>query len=164
MAEYGFGAAAERVVDRAAAAAVESARRVQARLGPRPAGFEEVPAAVQLAEYLTWRSDPAAWSERIALWAGGDDRGAGYAIAVREATRLERALLRRGNWDGTAEDAPRATAAGMRAVQVAQAARAVARSQRAAAAVAVAAGRPKALVTPDLPVTSVLDLLAGMEG
>lgn len=164
MAERSFVATVERAVDRAAAAAVESARRMQARMGARPAGFDETPVAEQLEDYLAWRSDPAAWGERIAQWAAGGDQSAGYAIAVREATRLERALLRRGNWDGTAADAPRATAAGMRAVQVAKAAKALARTRKAAVRVTVDDEKPKAIVTPDVSVVSVLDLLAGIEG
>ena len=160
----GYAGVVERAVDRAAASAVDAVRHVQERMGVRPAGYETVALPVQLEEYVGWRSDPAAWGERITQWAEAEDRTAGYAIAVREATRLERALLAKGNWDGTAEDAPRATAAGLRAVQVGRAAKSLARAQRAAAKVATAAEQPKALVTPDLPAPAVLDLLAGLEG
>lgn len=163
MNSVGFAAQVSEIVRNASAQVVDAVAVVQEMLGPVPAGFDAVPLHEQLADYLLWRSDPAAWEARIAEWGTESDRAAGYAIAVREADRLERALLRRGQWDGTDEDVFRAVRAGIQAVQMRRAAQAITRMARTMRRTSALDQKPKAIVIPDEPIPSVLDLISGGE-
>lgn len=163
-AELGFIPSIERASHRVAAEVIDTVRAIQAAIGPRPAGYERISRQEQLADYVTWRSDPMVWQQRIDGWSTPEDKSSGYAIALRVATELESALLRAGEWDGTPDDVRRATEFGVRSVQLRRALVALRRARKPTREIEKLEGKQPVVVTPDLAPPSVLGLIVNEGG
>lgn len=83
---------------------VEAVLEGQGSLGDTPFGWQEATVWEQLHQWLLIRDDPEAIRALLTDWMQTLPPAVVEAQAIREATRLELLLARKGGWEGTARD------------------------------------------------------------
>jgi hypothetical protein len=137
---------------------------------PVPIGFDEADTWEQLENYLDdLRFQEPVWEALIMHWAQGvspeePGRGLVWAVheAVREENRLERLLMRAGDWDGTEDDTQRALAAGAHNVRMRQYQKRLKVAEKAVEAAHKIEASPKFWVTGPVPDIDPLMVAAGV--
>lgn len=132
-----------------------------AALGGRPFGWTRGNKWDLAESYLEVRDDPTAWAQMLSAYTLQVGELAAVTKLVKDATDMEKMLVREGQWDGTQADYDRAANAGALVVRGQQALRRLSLAQRGQRLAEAEMAKPQAWVSGPLSVPQEQQLVMG---